>query len=133
MNLDEAIERHMEWKVVFRAALEGRQTVDAATIRRDNCCALGKWLHGEGAARYGRKASFAELLTSHETFHREAGKVAEAINARDYAGAEKMLGVWGEYMDASLAVVDAIEALQLDLGPAATAVVAAGGAARVHG
>jgi methyl-accepting chemotaxis protein len=119
MNLDEAIERHTAWKVVFRTALEKRETLDADGIRRDNGCALGKWLHGAGRQAYGRRVSYAELLTAHESFHRHAGKVADAINAKNYEAAEQMLGVWSEYMDASVAVVDAIEALQLEVGPAA--------------
>ena len=48
MNLNEAIERHTEWKITFRAAIEKKSHMDADTIRRDNCCVLGKWLHAAG-------------------------------------------------------------------------------------
>ena len=92
--------------------------MDAATIGRDDCCVLGKWLYSEGKVLHGDKSPFAGLVTSHAAFHQNAGAVAEAINAGDFATAEKMLGVWSEYMDASMAVVDAIEALQKAVEPA---------------
>ena len=118
MDLDAAIDRHNEWKIIFRMAIEQRTAVDAATIGRDDCCVLGKWLYSEGKVLHGDKSPFAGLVTSHAAFHQNAGAVAEAINAGDFATAEKMLGVWSEYMDASMAVVDAIEALQKAVDPA---------------
>lgn len=118
MNLDEAIERHTEWKIIFRAAIEKKSQMDADCIRRDNCCVLGKWLRAEGWATHGHRPSYAELVSAHTAFHRNAGEVADAINAKNFEAADKMLGVWSEYADASLAVVDAIEALQLEIGPA---------------
>lgn len=121
MNLDEAIERHTEWKITFRAAIERKSHMDADSIRRDNCCVLGKWLQADGRATHGHRASFAELVSAHTTFHCNAGEVADAINAKDYEAAEKLLGVWSAYADASLAVVDAIEALQLEIEPAPAA------------
>ncbi|NBR27030.1 MAG: chemotaxis protein [Betaproteobacteria bacterium] len=117
MNLDEAIERHTEWKITFRAAIEMKRQVDAESIRRDNCCVLGKWLRADGWATHGHRPSFADLVTAHTTFHQNAGEVADAINAKDFETADKLLGVWSKYADASLAVVDAIEALQLEIEP----------------
>jgi len=115
MNLDEAIERHTAWKVVFRMAIEQRKDVDAATIGRDDCCTLGKWLHGDGRVQYGERPLFSKLVGSHANFHRNAGAVADAINAKRYDEAEKLLGVWSEYSDASLDVIDTIEALKQDM------------------
>jgi methyl-accepting chemotaxis protein len=117
MNLNEAIERHAEWKITFRAAIEKKSQIDADTVRRDNCCVLGKWLHAAGRSTHGHRPAFTELVTAHATFHRNAGEVADAINAKDYETADKLLGVWSAYADASLAVVDAIEALQLEIEP----------------
>ena len=54
MDLNEAIQAHSEWKMKLRSAIQSRTQLDAATIARDDCCALGKWLHGESRAQYGR-------------------------------------------------------------------------------
>ncbi len=44
MNLDDAIAKHAEWKVKFRSAMERHETMDHATICKDDACMLGKWL-----------------------------------------------------------------------------------------
>lgn len=115
MDLDEAIQKHAEWKVRLRAAAGRKETLDAATIGQDNACILGKWLHGEGKTQYGRKASFAHLVVKHADFHHSAGKVAEAINAKKYNAAETMLGAGSQYGNASLAVAAAITALKKEM------------------
>ena len=115
MDLDEAIQKHAEWKVKFRAAINKQETMDVATIRQDNGCALGKWLHGEGQSQHRGKAAFTNVVAKHADFHRSAGKVADAINAKKYAAAETMLGGGTEYAFASSAVAAAISALTKEL------------------
>jgi hypothetical protein len=46
MNLDNAIATHARWKLKFRGAISAQETLDAATIGKDDCCEIGKWLHG---------------------------------------------------------------------------------------
>jgi len=53
MDLTQAIEKHSEWKAKFRSAISKHETMDADTISKDNCCELGKWLHGESQANSG--------------------------------------------------------------------------------
>ena len=53
MNLDEAVKKHIEWRAKFRLAIVKKEQMDAATISKDNCCEVGKWLHGEGKSRWG--------------------------------------------------------------------------------
>ncbi|HXG49160.1 MAG TPA: CZB domain-containing protein, partial [Methylomirabilota bacterium] len=84
MDLNQAIEKHAEWKLKFRAAISKQETMDAATIAQDNCCELGKWLHGEAKSRFGALKSYAECVSKHAEFHTEASKAAQAINARKY-------------------------------------------------
>lgn len=92
MDLDSAMQKHMEWKVTFRTVISKQEQMDASTIAKDNCCELGKWLHGEGKTQCGSLASYATALSKHAAFHVEAGKVASAINAKKYTEAEAMLG-----------------------------------------
>jgi hypothetical protein len=112
MDLAEAVKAHAEWKIKLRGAITSKATLDAATIGRDDCCALGKWLHGESRTKYGQMPSHAECVRKHAEFHREAGNVAKVINDKDYARAEKMLDANTAYSHASGGVVLAIGALR---------------------
>ncbi len=92
MNLDKAIQKHMDWKVKFRSAITKQEQMDVSSIGKDNCCELGKWLYGEGKTHCGHLAGYATVVSKHAAFHVEAGKIASAINAKKYAEAENMLG-----------------------------------------
>jgi methyl-accepting chemotaxis protein len=112
MDLDSAIQKHAEWKMKFRTAMSQHETMDAATIAKDNCCELGKWLHGEAKTKFGKLSSHSGCVTSHAAFHLEAGKVAQAINAKKYVEAENMLGNGTPYANASNVVAGAIMKLK---------------------
>lgn len=116
MDLSKAIDKHAEWKLKFRAAIQKKEQMDAVTIAMDNCCDLGKWLHGDGRSRLGALAAHGECLTKHAAFHAEAGKVARTINAGKLAEAEAMLGVGTPYALASSAVGVAINKLKKEAG-----------------
>lgn len=92
MNLDTAIAAHAAWKTKFRSAIASKEAMDAATIGKDNCCELGKWLHGSGAGVYGSSPAFTALIQKHKDFHVEAGKVAVLINEKKYVEAEHAIG-----------------------------------------
>jgi methyl-accepting chemotaxis protein len=92
INLDNAIKAHADWRSKLRHAAQRSEQMDAATIGRDDCCELGKWLHGTGQSKCGSKPSFVSLVNAHQEFHREAGKVAQTINQGKTDAAEKMLG-----------------------------------------
>ncbi|MDC8773504.1 hypothetical protein [Roseateles albus] len=70
------------------------------------------WLHGEAKGKYGSMKSYAICVEKHAAFHVEAGKVAAAINAKNYAGAEAMLAGGTPYTAASSAVGGAILGLK---------------------
>jgi len=36
--------------------------MDAATISKDNCCDLGKWLHGEAKIKFARRRAIRSVL-----------------------------------------------------------------------
>jgi hypothetical protein len=91
INLDNAIQAHADWRTKLRSASNRHEQVDAETIARDDCCELGKWLHGAGNSKFGGKPTFVSLINAHKDFHKEAGKVARAINQEAGAKAETML------------------------------------------
>jgi uncharacterized phage infection (PIP) family protein YhgE len=91
INFDNAIQAHANWRSKLRTAAMHKEQMDAETAGRDDCCELGKWLHGAGKSQYGGKPSFVELVSAHREFHQEAGKVARTINQGANDVAEKML------------------------------------------
>jgi len=101
LNLDKAISAHADWKMKFRNAIAKQEKLDDATIRVDNACPLGKWLHGEAKAAHGKLASYGNCLKKHAAFHREAGKIAALINAGKYSEAEAMMASGTPYAAAS--------------------------------
>ncbi len=115
IDLDSAIEAHAQWRTKLRTAAEKHETLDADTIARDDCCPLGKWLHGRGQSQYGGKPSFVNLLDRHREFHAAAGKVAQTINRGDYEAGKDMLAGNTEFSRASSDVGGAIMALRKEL------------------
>ncbi len=91
MSIDDAIQAHAQWKFKLRHALYSGEALDPETIAVDNRCALGIWLHGDAKAKYGKTSAFAKCLTDHAEFHRQAGKIAAAINEKKKEEAERML------------------------------------------
>lgn len=91
VDFDKVIAAHQQWRVTLRNAVLKNKKLDADTLRRDDCCALGKWIYGGGGKRWGREPLFSELVKFHKTFHQEAGKVADAINASNLSQASKMM------------------------------------------
>jgi len=116
MDLDQAIERHAQWKIKFRQAITNKETMDADTIAKDNCCELGKWLHGDAKTKFGHLASQKECITKHAAFHTEAGKVAKTINAKNFTEATAMIESGTPYATASHAVAVAITKLKKESG-----------------
>lgn len=112
MDLDKALSAHAEWKVKLRTAIAKCETMDVAKVSADNCCELGKWLHGADKPKLQNVAAYRDLVTKHATFHKEAGRVATEINARHMDKAAKMLEAGTPYAMASSAVGLAIGGLK---------------------
>ena len=62
MDLSHAIESHINWRMKFRKAISNHESMDIATISKDNCCELGKWLHAEGKTKYGKLKSYDDCV-----------------------------------------------------------------------
>lgn len=117
MDIDQALAAHAEWKIKLRAAIANGATVDARAIGADNCCDLGRWLHGEAKALLGARPAYQDCVARHAAFHREAGRVAVEINARRFDAASAMLD-GGAYAAASSAVGVAIGRLKREMAGA---------------
>jgi len=122
IDLDQALEKHSDWKIKLRSAISKREEMDVSIISRDDCCDLGKWLHGDVKSWLGQRESYRECMSKHVAFHVEAGKVATMINAKKFAEAETMLGSGSSFVSASSAVGVAIMRLKKDIGTPASIV-----------
>ncbi len=116
MDLNMAIQKHAEWKYKLLTAMTKAEPLDVATISKDNCCEVGKWLHGEAKTLYGHLGNYAKCLSAHAAFHAEAGKVAAMINSQRKDEAERMLASGTPYHEASKKVGVAIIELKNAIG-----------------
>jgi methyl-accepting chemotaxis protein len=109
IDVDAIIDGHRQWKVKLRNAIENGDKVDAVTLARDDCCALGKWIYADGQRLTGR-ASFTALVTNHARFHKVAGEVGQLINAGRNTEAEDALAPNTEFTSATRDVVMVLSA-----------------------
>lgn len=114
MHLGNAIKAHQEWKVKFRSAIDTQEILDTVTISAENCCELGQWLYGEAKTLFGKLPSHTHCVATHRIFHREAGTIAAAINAKSFAEAAGLLDLRSQFSEASTALTAAILQLKKD-------------------
>jgi len=111
IDVDTIIDAHRQWKVKLRDAIESGATVDVGTLSRDDCCALGKWIYGDGQHLKNR-ASFTELIQRHANFHRIAGQVGTLINERRRTDAEDALAPGTPFSNATSSVVQVLSSVK---------------------
>jgi len=107
MDFDGAIQAHTYWKVRLLLYARGKaaEKIDLQTLRKDNVCALGQWLHGD-AQRYSGDPKFKKLLETHAAFHKAAASVGSMIERGQAPAAEALLNFPGsEYSRLSSTVL----------------------------
>ncbi|MCS6811646.1 MAG: CZB domain-containing protein, partial [Tepidimonas sp.] len=112
LDFDGAIKAHQQWRIKLRNAILKDEKLDVATIRRDDCCVLGKWIYGAGGRQYGNLPLFSALVEQHKTFHRECAQVAELVNAGKKDDANRLLMGESPFIRAGRAVVDTLQKLK---------------------
>lgn len=77
LDFASAIRSHQVWKKQLAEVVAGEDHAgfDLVTVRRDDCCALGRWMRGSGSYRYRGRAVFRELFGTHAAFHQSAAEV----------------------------------------------------------
>jgi len=107
-----AIDAHLKWKERLHDHIAGKggEDFDANSIARDDLCALGVWINGEGARDHGDAPGFETLRQTHTRFHASAGKVIALAKVGRRDEALTMLEE-GEYAQAS----DEVTAALVDL------------------
>lgn len=124
VDFDKVIAAHQQWRVTLRNAVLKNKKLEADTLRRDDCCALGKWVYGPGGKRWGTVPVFKDLVKHHKSFHTEAGKVADAINQGDAKRASQMMESGTPFVEAGHHVTQSIRSLRemVEGGPSASSV-----------
>lgn len=107
MNFDDAIAAHVRWKIRLHTFIAGREELDEATVRRDDQCDLGRWIHGEGRG-HSSCTEYGKLVDEHARFHHVAADVVKLTKAGRVDEARAMLEFGTEFANRSSAVVSAI-------------------------
>ena len=116
MDLEQAVQKHAEWKTKLRVAISKQEKMDVATLAKDNCCELGQWLHGEAKTRFSRLVSHGECIRQHAAFHVEVAKIATAVNASKFTQADAMLNAGTAYAQISSSLSVAFRRLRKEAG-----------------
>lgn len=111
MNFDDAIAAHLKWKARLDQFIEGtsNESLNSATICKDNLCDLGKWIYGDGA-KYQAAPPYADLVKKHAHFHVCAADVVKLVEGGDKPAATSLLS--GAFASASAETVAAIKTLR---------------------
>jgi methyl-accepting chemotaxis protein len=107
INVDAIIDAHREWKIKLRDAIDSADRVDVATLGRDDCCGLGKWIYADGKHLQGR-VSFTALVDRHAKFHRTAAAIGTLINDKRFEQADDALAPGTPFAQATADVVAAL-------------------------
>jgi methyl-accepting chemotaxis protein len=113
-NLDDAIAAHIKWKHRLNQYIDGTSTeiLDTAVVSKDNQCALGKWIYGDGE-KHKNSMYYGDLVTKHANFHLCAGAVVNKVKEHDKVGAEALLK--GEFAIIAKDTVSTIMNLKKDI------------------
>jgi aerotaxis receptor len=112
VDFDKALADHQQWRITLRNAINRGLQLDLESARRDDCCELGRWLHGAGSKRWSSTPAFTSLLQAHKDFHAQAGKAAELINGKRMKEATALMDVGQPFHRYGQQLVTAIRALR---------------------
>jgi hypothetical protein len=91
-QITNAIAAHSEWKARLRNAVAtGKSDFEVATVRRDDKCEFGSWLHQSIDSQQRRGPHYATVKDLHAKFHVEAARVLGLALAGHRSDAEAAL------------------------------------------
>lgn len=106
-----ALQEHQQYVVDLRNAAMRKLHVDADRLRREDCCALGRWMASPAAQRWRQHPNFRQLMQQHKQVHSASGRVADAINAGRYEEALSLLDA-ADVQSSTRAMVGVLKTLQ---------------------
>jgi methyl-accepting chemotaxis protein len=110
LDFDGAITAHGKWKQrLLDFVAGGGEQLDPMVVGRDDQCALGCWIHGDGRALRGN-AEYTDLKGEHAGFHRCAADVIRTHVAGNSDGAREQIA--GEFTNRSKRVIGLLERMR---------------------
>lgn len=93
IDIDAALSSHTEWRLLLEDVVQGRASapLQAQRVSQDDCCELGRWLHGSGRERLGHYPAFGMLVARHRFFHQQAATVVSLHQAGEQQQAQQLL------------------------------------------
>jgi methyl-accepting chemotaxis protein len=111
-QIELALAAHAAWKERLRLAIETQSSeIAVTTVRQDNQCAFGKWLH-DASLDKGVKQSpqYAKCLDLHRQFHVTAGSVMSDALAGRRQEANRAMAPESEFAAISASLIAALMA-----------------------
>jgi methyl-accepting chemotaxis protein len=110
LDFDGAIAAHGKWRQrLLDFVAGGGEQLDPVVVGRDDQCALGCWIHGDGRALRGN-SKYTELKGEHAGFHRCAAEVIRTQLAGNSDGARVQIA--GEFANRSARVIGLLESMR---------------------
>lgn len=79
LDMRSALDAHAAWKQRLQDVIDGKQEVpEVHKVARDDLCALGQWLHGEGRQKFAGVEEYRGLVAAHADFHLCVGDALSA-------------------------------------------------------
>jgi len=110
LDFDGAIVAHGKWRQrLLDYVAGGGEQLDPTIVARDDQCALGCWIHGDGRTLRGN-AQYSDLKIEHAGFHRCAALVIRTRMSGDSVGAREQIA--GEFSNRSKRVIGLLESMR---------------------
>ena len=111
----DAIASHVRWKITLLTAARMHEPLSQRanhSIQHPEECSIGQWLLSRYMVHLRGTPEYRAVVDRHVEFHREMQAVALLINSGDYAAAEHLLNAYSTFQLASIAIANAIMALE---------------------
>jgi methyl-accepting chemotaxis protein len=110
--LDEAVDAHVQWKARLKKLLAGQgEALDPVQVARDDGCALGQWIYGDGTA-LAEHSVYDRLKQEHAQFHDAAAAVVRCVKDGNRSSAHAMLDGDGTFSRQSTKVIRLIKEMK---------------------
>ncbi|MEO5337699.1 MAG: hypothetical protein H7841_12515 [Magnetospirillum sp. WYHS-4] len=76
VSVQKLVHLHLGWHRDFRERLERGEPVDPVAVGRDDLCAVGRWVYGEGMA-YTGLSEYEAFKEAHAGYHASVARTAE--------------------------------------------------------
>jgi hypothetical protein len=106
--LDAAAAAHGRWIFLLLSAARSGSGADPDLVQRDNVCAVGRWIYGQGMSDWGTSNCFQDFKARHADFHSVAARTLREVLRSNSTATQLILSSSSEFRVASNAFIDTI-------------------------